>query len=281
MSQDSAPGLFSRVGLSLRRRIESPAVSQDRSAPTSRPSERPEQETEERGGAASSEEAKRLRREVDDLNRLLDRQAADVENLRGQEETLRGNCKRRDEWIAGLEQEIAKMRDSYHGVVEGHLRRIQGLEERLKETEELLATRSAELSGAQTFLSTTDRLSEVEVLSIVRDLNENIFQVAVNLTEEWEKLDPPQATGQMDADPASGDPTSGPCVPALVRLVRNRDPTGLTFLLQSHLCSRAAEMTSTWDRHKELAVLVSIYKRLSASGKHYAVGARRNGTHAP
>jgi hypothetical protein len=88
--------------------------------------------------------------------------------------------------------------------VEGHLRRIQGLEERLKETEELLATRSAELSGAQTFLSTTDRLSEVEVLSIVRDLNENIFQVAVNLTEEWEKLDPPQATGQMDADPASG-----------------------------------------------------------------------------
>ena len=44
----------------------------------------------------------------------------------------------------------------------------------------LLATRSAEPSGAQAPLSTTDRLSEVEVLSIVHDLNENIFQVTVN-----------------------------------------------------------------------------------------------------
>jgi predicted nucleic acid-binding Zn-ribbon protein len=95
-------------------------VSQDRNTPTSRPSERPEKETEQRrGDGSSSEEAKRLRREVDDLNRLLDRQAADVENLKRQEERLAGKCKRRDGWIAGLEQEIGRMRDSYQGLWKG------------------------------------------------------------------------------------------------------------------------------------------------------------------
>ena len=248
---------------------ESPTVSQDRDAPTPRPSERPEKETEERrGDVARIEEVKRLRREVRDLKRLLYRRAADVETLETREKMLKWECKSRDDEIAWLEHESEKMRGSYQGVVAGHARRIREMEERLKETEDLLATRSAELSGAQTFLSTTDRLSEVEVLSIVRDLNENIFQVAVNITEEWEKLDPAQTTGRMDADPISGSR-----VPVLVRLARNRDPTGLTFLLQSRLCSRAVDMTSSWVHHKDLAILVSVYRRLSASGEHHSVGA--------
>ena len=55
-----------------------------------------------------------------------------------------------------------------------------------EETEDLLATMFAELSGAQTFLSTADRLYEVGVLSTVRDLNGSIFRVAVSITKEWE-----------------------------------------------------------------------------------------------
>jgi hypothetical protein len=248
---------------------ESSTVSQDWDAPTPRPPERPEKEMEERrGDVIRIEEVKRLRKEVRDLKRLLYRQAADVETLESREKMLRWECKRRDDEIAWLEHESEKMRGSYQGVVAGHARRVREMEERLKETEDLLATRSAELSGAQTFLSTTDRLSEVEVLSIVRDLNENIFQVAVNITEEWEKLDPAETTGRMDADL-----NSGPRVPVLVRLARNCDPTGLTFLLQSRLCSRAVGMTSSWVHHKDLAILVSVYRRLSASGEHHSVDA--------
>jgi hypothetical protein len=123
---------------------------------------------------------------VKDLKLLLYRQAADAETLERREKMLKWECKRRVDEIAWLEHEIGKMRGSYQGVVTGHTQRIRGMEEQLKETEDLLATMSAELSGAQTFLSTADRPSEVEVLSIVRDLNENIFQVAVNITEEWE-----------------------------------------------------------------------------------------------
>jgi hypothetical protein len=248
---------------------EWPALSRTWGAPTCRPSERSENKTEERGDAVRSEEAERLRTEVEDLKRLVDKQAADAEKLKRQEEKLRGRYKRREDRVAGLEHEIGNMRGSYQRVVEGHTKQIRVLEERLKESEDLSATRPTELSVAQTFLSAADRLSEVEVLNIVRDLNENIFQVAVSLTEEWEKLEPRRATGRMDANP-----TSGPRIPSLVRLVRNRDPMGLTFLLQSCLCSRAADTTSSWGRHKELAVHVSVYQHLSASGERSVVDAR-------
>jgi hypothetical protein len=80
-------------------------------------------------------------------------------------------------------------------------------------------------------------LSEAQVLSIVRHPNENLFQVAVNLVEEWERLESSPVTGQMDA---------GFRVPVLVRLTCNHDLTGLTFLLQSRLCSWVAGITSTW-----------------------------------
>jgi hypothetical protein len=270
MSRNPAPSPHSKTSppgpLPTVRKTEAewPALSQARDAPTSRPSDRSEKKAE-RNGNGVRPEAKRSRRE-EDLKRPLDGQAADARKLKGEEEMLRGECKRKDDRIAGLEREIEKMRGSHQKVVEGHTQQIRTMEEKMKETRNYLKTRSAELSGAQTFLSTTDRLSEVEVLNIVRDLNENIYQVAVNLTEEWEKLRPPKATGRVDPGPRTP-------VSVLARLARNRDPTALTFLLQSRLCSRAMDMTLSWFRRKELAMLVSIYRNLSTSSEHRVVGA--------
>jgi hypothetical protein len=68
------------------------------------------------------------------------------------------------------------------------------------------------------------------VLSIVQGLNENIYQVAVNWTDEWEKLGASRTTSQIPADP-----TSGPRVPTLVWLVLNRGPMSLDVPLQSCL----------------------------------------------
>ena len=181
-------------------------------------------------------------------------------------EKLIGMCKRRDDQIVNLKHEIAGVHGSYQGVVEAQIQQIRAMQGQLKQTEELLETRSTELSGAHAFLSTADRLSEMEVLNTVRDLNESIYQVAVGLVEEWEKLDPPQATSRTDVDP-----TSRPDVPILVRLARNQNAMGLTFLLQTCLCFLAVEMTSSWDRHQELAVLGSVYKRLSALGENHIV----------
>ena len=202
----------------------------------------------------------RLRREVEELKEVIKWERDETEDLR---EGLTGKCRRREAKIRDLECTIEEMCNSHQRVVEGQAQYIRTVEQRLKQTEELLAARSAELTGTQTFLSTTDRLSEVEVLSIVRDLNENIYQVAVRLTEEWEKLESPPAANLMDVDP-----TSQPHVPVLVQLVRNRDSSGLTFLLQSYLCSQVTSMSSGWSHHPELAILGSIYEQLSASGEH-------------
>lgn len=241
---------------------ESTTESQDRLAsPPGRASAKAED--------GRSEEVRRLKREVENLKGRLEEQGADAARLRGEREKLMRDYEHRGNRVARLEHEIGQMRHSYQEDVQRRTQHIQAVEERLKQTEELLATRSAELAGAQAFLSTTDRLSEVEVLSIVRDLNENIYQVAVSLTEEWEKLESVPTTSQTDADA-----TSQPHVPALVQLVRNRDPTGLTFLLQSCLCSQVVNATSSWDHFQELAILESIHQRLSASGEHHIAGTK-------
>ncbi|KAF9652068.1 hypothetical protein BDM02DRAFT_3126675 [Thelephora ganbajun] len=173
--------------------VESSMESRDRHVPTHKPSGGPREE-EKRENAARSEEVRRLRREVE-----------------------RGGTR------TGVEL-IERIHDLYQKIVGEQIQRTRAVEQRLKQTEELLATRSAELSEARTFLSTTDRLSEVEVLGIVRDLNEIIFQIAVTLTEEWEKLESSQAAGRMDIDPISR-----PHTPTLVQLARNRDLTAVAL----------------------------------------------------
>ena len=102
---------------------------------------------------------------------------------------LRG-CKRRDD----------RMCDAREEGVEAQARQARAMQERLKQTKEPLEARAAKLSGAQTSLSTADCLSEMEVLSIVHDINESNYQVAVGLAEEWERFESSQITGQTDID---------------------------------------------------------------------------------
>ena len=212
-----------------------------------------------RGDTAVTEEMARLRRD-------LDKYKKEVSRLRDEEEHLKGKCERRDSRIAKMKHDFVETRGAWEETLEAQIRQTRAAQERLKQTEQLLDARTAELSGAQAFLSTADRLSEMEVLSIVRDLNENIYQVAVSLTEEWEKLESSQAAGQTN-----GDPASQPDIPVLIQLARNRDLTGLTYLIQLDLCYQAVNMTSSWVHDKRLDVLKHIYRRLSASGENHII----------
>jgi len=260
-------------GLQLRKSEGGPSTPRDRHSQTPKPPGIAANGTgQSRGGAEGSGEVGSLQREIRESKKQPGKEKAEKKESKWERGKPGVEGKAKDEEIKKLEHEIRGMRES----AEREAKRIQVMEEQLKQTQELLATRTAELSGTHTFLSTKDRLPEAEVLGFVRDLNENIFQVAVKLTEGWEKLGPPRATSKKDADPNSRPPR----VPALVRLVRNRDPASLTFLLQTRLCSQATGMTSSWRRHREGAVLESIYQRLSTSGEGRIVDTKYNTTHA-
>jgi len=223
------------------------------------------------GRTIRSEEVRGLRGATDNLverqKAKIDAQKAEIFRLRNWKERYAKRYREAKERISELEHDIGKVSDDHQETLEKYDRRIRAMADHLERTEELLAARSAELAGAQYFLSTTDRLSEADVLSIVRDLNENIFQVAANLTEEWEKLGSSR-TSRFDIDQRDIDSFARFYGPALIQSAIDRDPAAVTFLVQSCLCYLAMKYTSSWRHDQELATLGSVYKRLSDSGRY-------------
>ena len=223
------------------------------------------------GRAVESEEVKGQQEAAESLEERqkvkIDAQKAEIFKLKGVREWYAKKYKGVKKRVAELEREIGKASVAHQETLEKQDQRIQVMADQLARTEELLATRSAELSVAQSFLSTTDRLSEAEVLDIVRDLNENIFQVAANLTEEWEKLGPSRAS-RFAIEQRDIDSFSRFYGPVLTQRALDRDPAAVTFLVQMCLCSLAVAIASSWRHDRELAELGPFYQRLSASGKH-------------
>lgn len=197
----------------------------------------------------------------------IDAQRAEMSRLKGWKERYTRKYKVVKERVAELEREIGKVSAVHQETLKKQDQHTRAMVDRLARTEELLATRSAELAVAQSFLSTADRLSEAEVLDIVRDLNENIFQVAANLGEEWEKLGSQRAS-RSATDQRDIEAFSQFYGPVLVQQALNRDPAAVVFLVQSCLCFLATDIASGWHRDRELAELEPVYQRLSASGEH-------------
>ena len=210
------------------------------------------------GAATSLEERHRVK---------IDAQKTEILRLKGWKERYTRKYRGVKERVAELEREIGMASEVHQKTLEKQGRRTQVMADQLARTEELLATRSAELAVAQSFLSTADGLSEAEVLDIVRDLNEITFQVAANLTDEWEKLGSSRAD-RFTIDQRDIDDLSQLHGPVLIQQALNRDTVAVTFLVQSCLCSLVTDIVSSWCNHRELARLGPVYQRLSASGKH-------------
>lgn len=240
----------------------------------------------EGGRIPELEEMKARQRETEDLVQSqraeIDVQSAELIKLRdSREKYVKGYREARDRIVQleGDVKEVTRIHKESWKEWEQHAR---ALEAELTQTKALLAVRTAELSGAQSFLSMMDRISEAEVLGIVRDLNENIFQVAANLTEEWEKFRVSQASSRprltiTDRDIESLSKSFGA---TLAHKVRNRRSAAVTILIQSYFCNTVTQLTSSWKHNKELGALRSVYQDLSAAGKHLSHLAKWNATYA-
>ena len=176
--------------------------------------------------------------------------------------------------LAGTKDELAQTKDDlafYSRELARTNDELARTKVELEKANELSTARLTELVRAQSFLSTTDRISEAEVLGIVRDLNENIIQLAANLTEEWGKLKSPQPNSKTIPTKEELDALLQFHGPTLVLRVRSRDPPAVAFLVQSCVCYAVTQITLGWRRdHSDEWpwMLGSVYKRLSSYGKH-------------
>ena len=231
----------------------------------------------EEGGPLESGEGEERRRAAEDpagsqKARVKSPRAIEIRELRVSKEKYARKYKETIGWVAKLEHKAGLLSRTYDKALKEQTQRILAMEDELARTKELLSARSTELSGAQSFLSTTDRLSEAEVLGIVRDLNENIFQVATNLGEEWEKLASSQSSRFTVAE-TTLDAFSEFYGPILIRQALHWDSEAVTYLIQSCFCFFVLQITSSWRRaggggiREELRVLGPIYGSLSASGE--------------
>lgn len=196
-------------------------------------------------------------------------QAVEMNRLRDSRRVYARKYKSAKEQVAVLDLEMKKMSRTHQEALEKKDQRIKAIEEDLARTKELLDTRTKELSGAQPFLSTADRTSEAEVLGIARDLNENIFQVATNLAEEWEKFTSSRSR-RYNVSRKSIDNFSNFYGPVLVHRTFYRDDAAVALLIQSCLCYLVTQITSSWRRsqpndNERLRMLASLYERLSIS----------------
>ena len=206
---------------------------------------------------------------------------ATVNKIEEASRVLREALDERDQKIQAMSDEQTRANDEL-AQTKDELARIKGELARtkhelartkveLEKTNELSTARSAELAKAQTFLSTTDRISEAEVLGIVRDLNENIIQLAANLADEWGRIRSPQPNSKTIFTKQELDALMQLHGRTLVHRVRNRDPPAVAFLVQSCLCYAVTQITLGWRRDlsdERPWRLGSIYKRLSTDGKH-------------
>ena len=231
----------------------------------------------------------------------IDAQTAEIVRLRSSKERYARRYRETKERITELDLEFREVRRDHEEALEKRDRRVQAatdelaqIKDELQRTKDELARTKDELTQAkeppaggstesaetqhQSSSSMTHSPSEGEVLGVVRDLNEIIFQVAANLTEEWEKRGSSWYS-RPNLTKEEVDSLSQFYGPTLLRQALGRDPTAMTFLVQSCLCYLVTQIALGWrrDHDSRLWALGSVYKRLSASGECMLPAANERG----
>jgi hypothetical protein len=128
---------------------------------------------------------------VQEATRAREAEQAMDKQLKGAQTEVKASAKEK----ALLREEVDKLQKREHALAERLHRRDQEIErlraevDRMhvekKRTAQLLATRTMELKGAQTFLTREDALSCAEVIDITNALNAEIFQAAAHIADTF------------------------------------------------------------------------------------------------
>ena len=163
--------------------------------------------------------------------------------------------------------------------------RLEGELQRLKaehmQTTQLLDVRSAELKGAQAFLTKDDRLSGADVIKLVEELNGEIMQTAASMAEELTITEKVQGDGTEEVDREAGpeyiadahsrtEEIIGPRMTSLLKTSdHHEDPILVQIALQAAMAAYCHWIASSWafESPEDEHMLSEVYARVREIGK--------------
>lgn len=186
-----------------------------------------------------------------------------------------------------VEEELDSVRTANHALTKGtvsleaqkkHLAlELQRAKTEQQQTAQLLETRTAELRGAEAFLTKADQLSNVEVVGLLENLNSEIMQIAAGMTEELaieEKRIDTEAKEQESDEAreayARAEDTVGPRMAELLKnSEHHEDPILVQLAVQASMAAYTHWIISSWvfESPEDEHMLSEIYARVRETGK--------------
>ena len=152
---------------------------------------------------------------------------------------------------------------------------LAGLRASHREQQTLLETRGAELRETQVFLSTSDTFSHADILQMVQHINDEIFQLAAQITEAWPskgRVHQEQVVAEC-AERARAYVGDG-LVEFVARAGAAKDTGFVQMVLQSAMAHFLAQIAGSWDGMPDYgkdALLTGIYASMLRTGETKSV----------
>ena len=213
----------------------------------------------------SEEQERRIQKLVDEKENLLAK--ANIERERVSREQMEAKMQIRD--LQGNNQKL----EEELNILKGTLR---GVQDKLMHTAKLLDERTADLKGAQTFLTTDDRYAGAEIMKMVEALNAEIFQGAALVSEPIGDGNASEVNGRRrnaQLTRSDRDYLTKFIGPTLVEHLSTKskqvqvDPFPLQLAVQAILTRWCIIMVNSYHPGPASSDLKEIYRRIWESGR--------------
>jgi hypothetical protein len=220
------------------------------------------QSNQEETGSGKSRKERKLQSEIRKLKDELDRRENEIRQL--QQEKSEGRKQAED-----LEKKLEHTRHTY----QKQAQELQVEAEQHDKTRELLKTRTLELSGAQAFLTKSDKLSGAEVIGMIESLNQEVLQAAAFMADSfaYEKIEEEEKPSEEMAEATrAANRFVGRKLVSLLKTTDHReDPTLVQIALQTciHSCCRRLIASRHFDGSRYGDLLSEMCRGMTETGE--------------
>ncbi|KAF9476873.1 hypothetical protein BDN70DRAFT_949660 [Pholiota conissans] len=225
--------------------------------------------------ARDKEELENLRCSLKDIQQAVEEKTAMAVAQEKELEGLLLHARRVEAELDSMRatnQALAKSATSLDAQKKHLAMELQHTKTEQQQTAQLLEVRTSELKGAEAFLTKADQLSNVEVVSLLENLNSEIMQIAASMTEELlieeKKIDlegKEQESDEAREAYARAEDTVGPRMAELLKSSEHHeDPILVQLAVQASMSAYTHWVISSWvfESPEDEHMLSEIYARV-------------------